>query len=161
MQRLALIAPLFASLLVASACHKGGGETTTPSDQPPPLAKHISIAWGIQKGDKGTDLYLALTDEVGKVQSHPLGTYPGACDVTTAAKTMNALTALRCMDGATGTELHAVTQGGDKIIVLKLRVDEGVTPDPMDRAEVATINVPLGVGISVDPVQATTGAPGQ
>lgn len=158
MQRLALIA----LLSLVSACPKGDGASTTPdTTQPPPLAKRVSIAWGIQKAAKGTDLYLALTDEVGKVQSHPLGNYAGSCDVTAPGKEMNALTALRCMDGATGWELHAVTQGGDKIIVLKLRVDEGVTPDPMDRSEVTTVNVPLGVAISVDPVQATTGAPGQ
>ena len=156
-------------LVAALAACSGGAksETTTPgsgSDGPVRLAKRVSLAWGIQPttsdGEAMADLYLALTDETGKVASHELGRWKGVCAVATPAKDMNALTAMRCVNGATGTELQVVTQGGDQIIVLKLGIDEGVTPDPMSREQVKSIAVPLGVAISVDTIQSTTGAPG-
>jgi hypothetical protein len=163
MQRLSL---LVASVLVA--CSGGGGSsgTTTPEDNgPPPLAKRISLSWGVQAtqqgGDAMADLYLALTDETGKVASHELGRYKGVCEVVTPGAGMNALMAMRCNTGGTGTELHVVQQGGEQLIILKLGVDQGVASDPMAREEVKRINIPLGVAVSVDPVQSTTGAPGE
>lgn len=156
------------SLMVLTfACSsRGKYDSTLPAGEssgPPPLAKRVSLAWGIQpttSGEPMADLFLALTDETGKVASHELGRWKGACEVVTPAKEMNALTAMRCTTGATGTELQVTTQGGDKIIVLQLGIDDGVTPDPMAREEVKTISVPLGVAISVAPIQSTTGAPG-
>ena len=35
----------------------------------------------------------------------------------------------------------------DEIIVLKMRVDDGVTPDPMAREEVTRVKVPTGIAI--------------
>lgn len=131
---------------------------------PAPLAKRISLAWGIQpttvNNEAMADLYLALTDERGQVASHELGRWKGTCEVIVPAADMHALTGMRCRNGGTGTELHVTTQGGDTIIVLQMGWDEGAPSDPMAREEVKRISVPLGVGISVDPVLSTTGAPG-
>lgn len=141
-------------------------ETTGPGSGsgPAPIAKRISIAWGIQAttvgGEAMAELYLALTDERGQVASHELGRWKGTCDVIVPAADMHALTGMRCKTGGTGTELHVTTQGGDTIIVLKMGWDEGAPADPMARDEVKRISVPLGVAISVDPVLSTTGAPG-
>ncbi|MGE0404311.1 MAG: hypothetical protein AB7T06_46810 [Kofleriaceae bacterium] len=131
---------------------------------PAPLAKRISLAWGIQpttvNNEAMADLYLALTDERGQVASHELGRWKGTCEVIVPTADMHALTGMRCRNGGTGTELHVTTQGGDTIIVLQMGWDEGAPSDPMAREEVKRISVPLGVGISVDPVLSTTGAPG-
>jgi hypothetical protein len=131
---------------------------------PAPIAKRVSLAWGIQPikvgADDMADLYLALTDERGQVASHELGRWKGTCEVIVPAPEMHALTGMRCKTGGTGSELHVTTQGGDTIIVLKMGWDEGAPQDPMAREEVKRISVPLGVAISVDPVLSTTGAPG-
>jgi hypothetical protein len=127
---------------------------------PAPLAKRLSLSWGIQTAGDGADLYLALTDERGQVASHELGRWKGTCEVITPSQDMHALSGMRCKTGGTGHELHVVTQGGDTIIVLKMTWDEGAPPDPMAREEVKRISVPLGVAISVDPIASTTGAPG-
>jgi hypothetical protein len=46
--------------------------------------------------------------------------------------------------GPTGTELHAVIEHGEDIVVLKLGIDEGVRQDPMAREEVTRVKVPPG-----------------
>jgi len=156
--------PVFAivAALVGSACP--GPAAKDPTDGtgsgPPPLAKKVALSWGVQAQGEMTDLYLALRDETGSSASHELGRWKGACEVITPAPEMNALSGVRCKTGGTGSELHVVTQGGDKIIVLKMGWDEGAPQDPMSREEVKTISVPLGVAISVDPIVSTTGAPG-
>jgi hypothetical protein len=130
---------------------KGNQPTTTTTgtgDPTAPVAKRILVSWGVQPADQQmTDVFLALTDETGKVVSHPLGRWKGSCTPGTPAPEMKALTALVCRTGGTGTELHAVTQGGAEIIVLYMRFDEGVTPDPMAREEVKRIKVPVGAAI--------------
>ena len=161
---------IVAAILLATAVAGCPGPATTDpvvtgsGSGPAPLAKRISLAWGIQPtavgGEAMADLYLALTDERGQVASHELGRWKGTCDVVIPAADMHALTGMRCKTGGTGTELHVTTQGGDTIIVLKMGWDEGAPLDPMAREEVKRISVPLGVAISVDPVLSTTGAPG-
>ncbi len=160
--------PIVAAILFALAGCSGPAKTdpgTTPgSSGPPPLAKRVTLAWGIQPvtvgGEPMADLYLALTDERSQVTSHSLGRWKGACEVIIPSREMNALTGMRCKTGGTGTELHVTTQGGDTIIVLKMGWYEGAPEDPMDREEVKRIGVTLGVAIHVDPVLSTTGAPG-
>jgi len=153
-----------ASILVLglSGCPKKNEDTTPGTGSgsgPAQLAKKVSISWGIQPAGEMADLYLALTDETGRVASHSLGRYKGTCAVTAPSAGMNALTAVTCRTGGTGTELHVVTQGGDTIIVLQMGIDEGVTPDPMSRQEVKRIKIPLGAAIEVEPIVSTTGAP--
>jgi hypothetical protein len=152
--------------ILLSAC-PGPAKTDTGTGSgsgPAPIAKRISLAWGVQaamqNGQPVADLYLALTDERGQVASHELGRWPGACEVIIPTADMHALTGMRCKNGGTGTELHVTTQGGDTVIVLKMRWDEGAPADPMAREEVKRISVPLGVAISVDSVLSTTGARG-
>lgn len=142
---------------------KGKGTEEPGTQEPPPLAKKISISWGLSPTSRGghamTDVYLAMTDETAKQTSHSIGVFEGVCAVRSPDKEMNALTGIRCDTGGTGTELHAIAQGGDQIVILKMLWAEGATPDPMAREEVTRFRVPLGVAIYVDPVAATTGAP--
>ncbi|HMG56265.1 MAG TPA: hypothetical protein VK601_22350, partial [Kofleriaceae bacterium] len=81
--------------------------------------------------------------------SHPLGRYKGKCAVIVPAAEMKAVTGVACRTGATGTELHAVIQGGADIVILQLGVDEGVKQDPMARKEVARVKVVVGTKIEV------------
>jgi len=50
------------------------------------------------------------------------------------------------LEAAGGTELHAVVNDAD-IVVLKLKVQVGVTPDPMAREEVTRVKAPPGAAI--------------
>lgn len=134
----------------------GGAQAPTGTgEREPTIAKKVGVSWGIEKHPEGADamadVFLATTDETGKQVSHPLGRYKGECAVITPAADMNAPTGVACRTGATGTELHAVVQHGDEIVVLKLGIDDGVKPDPMAREVVTTIKVPLGAKIEVTP----------
>lgn len=120
----------------------GGSGTSEPV-----LAKKLSVAWGISQQGETADLYLQITDETGKQVSHELGNWKGTCAPDKAQDNMNALIAVSCRTGGTGTQLQAIRQGGDQIVVVKLTIDEGVMPDPMAREEVKRIKVPLGVAI--------------
>ena len=121
------------------------GSTTAPGA--PVIAKRVALSWGIEKQGELADVFLATTDETGKQISHPLGRYKGDCTVITPAKEMNAVTGVACRTGGTGTELHAVIQGGADVIVLKLGITPGVTPDPMGREEILRVTVPPGAKI--------------
>lgn len=133
-------------LVVLAACPSKKGATTTGSDSGPVLTKKISVAWGIQQGATSAEIFLQTTDETGKQVSHPIGTFKGTCSAVTPAEAMKAVIAVQCKDGATGTELDAVVQH-PSIIVLKSRIDDGVTPDPMAREEVTRVAVPTGAAI--------------
>lgn len=121
----------------------GSGEVSAPG------AKKVAVSWGIEKHGEMADVFLATTDETGKQVSHPIGRYKGDCQVITPAQEMKAATGVACRTGATGTELHAVIEGGEDIVVLQLGIDEGVKQDPMARKEVARIKVPPGAKIEV------------
>ena len=123
--------------------------STTGSGGEPIVAKKVVVSWGIEKHGETADLFLATTDETGKQVSHPLGRYKGDCAVITPAKEMNAATGLACRTGGTGTELHAVIEHGEDIVVLQSGINEGVKPDPMARQEIARIKVALGTKIEV------------
>ncbi len=111
------------------------------------IAKKLSLSWGITQEGEMADLYLQTTDETGKQVSHELGRWKGTCAPAIAAANMKALIALDCRTGGTGTELQAIQQGGDEIVIMKLGIDEGVLPDPMAREEVKRIKIPLGIAI--------------
>ena len=136
-------------VLLVSACpgkNKKGPTTGNGSGEPAVLAKKIVVSWGITQVATDADLFLQTTDETGKQVSHPVGNFRGTCSAVTPAPEMKALIAVRCKDGATGTEVQAVHQN-DNVIVVKLRVDEGVTPDPMAREEITRIAIPVGVAV--------------
>ena len=139
-----------AGLLTSVGC---GGKQASPSNagsgvsETSVIAKKIAVSWGIQQNGEMADIFLATTDETGKQVSHQVGTYKGACTVFTPATEMNALTGVQCKAGDGGTELHAVTRGGDEIVVLQMGISK--TPDPMAREEVTRVKVPLGVKIEV------------
>ncbi|HET9626448.1 MAG TPA: hypothetical protein VFP84_34035 [Kofleriaceae bacterium] len=143
---------LLALISISGAC--GGAAQQTPAGEPM-IAKKVGVSWGIEKhdetGEAMADVFLATTDETGKQVSHPLGRYKGACEVITPAADMNAPTGVACRTGGTGTELHAVIQHGDEIVVLKLGLNEGAKPDPMAREVVTSVKVPLGAKIEVTP----------
>jgi len=145
MTRLAIALALFG----LAAC-PGPKKPTTTTDQgtgEPVLAKKLSIAWGITQQGEMADLFLQVTDETGKQVSHELGRWKGTCAPDKAQDNMKAMIALSCRTGGTGTQLQAIQQGGDEIVIMKLGIDEGVMPDPMAREEVKRIKVPLGVAI--------------
>lgn len=146
----------FALLTVAALGCGGKNQPTTPgttagSAGTAPMARKVTVGWGAEVVGDHADVFLALTDETGKSVSHPLGRWKGTCAPHTPGPEMKALTGMLCRTGGTGTELHAVTQGGDQIIVLYMRYDEGVAGDPMGREEVKRITVPLGVAIEAAP----------
>jgi hypothetical protein len=144
---------LVIALVFVLSCGGAGKPVPTAAsgDGAPIVAKRIAVSWGIEKQGPDpammADIFLATTDETGKQVSHPLGRYKGACTVIAPAKEMNAISGVACRTGGTGTELHAVVEHGEDIVVLKLGIDEGVTPDPMARAEVARVKVPPGAKI--------------
>lgn len=151
MMRLPLAFVALAGLATLAACPSKKAATTTGgtgsgSDTGPVLTKKISLSWGIQQGATSGEIFLQTTDETGKQVSHPVGTFKGTCSAVTPAEAMKAILAVHCKDGATGIELDAVVQMGS-VIVLKLRIDDGVTPDPMAREEVTRIPVPTGAAI--------------
>jgi hypothetical protein len=135
-----------AFLAACSGAAKPDSKTGT-SEAPPIIAKRVALSWGIEKQGEMADLFLATTDETGRQVSHSLGRYKGTCAVITPAPAMNAITGVACRTGGTGTELHAVVERGEEIIVVKLGIDEGVTPDPMARQEVMRVKVPRGTKI--------------
>jgi hypothetical protein len=138
------------SLLVAIAVACSGKskqDATSPDDgSGPVLAKKLHLSWGIRAQSGSADVFLQTTDETGRQVSHPLGKFAGQCERFAPAEAMRALTGVRCMDGATGVELHAVVRDAN-IIVLRLRVDDGVTPDPMAREELTRIKFPVGAAV--------------
>ncbi len=144
MTRLVIALALFG----LTACPGPAKPTTGGSGSGEPvLAKKLSLSWGISQQGEMADLFLQVTDETGKQVSHELGRWKGTCAPDKAQDNMNALIALSCRTGGTGTQLQAIRQGGDQIVVVKLGIDEGVMPDPMAREEVKRIKVPLGVAI--------------
>jgi hypothetical protein len=142
---------LLLTLALVAACGGKAKPASTTGDAPPILAKKVALSWGIEKQGEMADLFLATTDETGKQISHPLGRYKGDCSVITPAKEMNALSGIACRTGGTGTELHAVVEQGEDIVVLQLGIDQGVTPDPMARQEIKRVKVPGGAKIEVAP----------
>lgn len=140
---LALLAACGGAKPAGTAAGHGGGSGEVSS----PLAKKVAVSWGIEPHGSSAEIFLATTDETGKQVSHPVGSYPGSCAVITPSREMNAVSGVACRDGATGTELHAVIQNNEDIVVLKLRTDEGVRQDPMAREEVARVKVPVGAKI--------------
>ena len=141
-----MVRPVIALALVV-ACSGARTGKTGPGE--PPIAKKVAVSWGIEQHGETADVFLATTDETGKQVSHSLGSYKGICMVITPAREMNAVTGVACRTGGTGTELHAVIQGGEDIVILKLGIDQGVKPDPMAREEVTRVKVPLGAKIQV------------
>lgn len=143
MTRLVIVLALISACSAAPRPAGGTGE--------PMIAKRVAVSWGIEKasqdGERMSDIFLATTDETGKQVSHPIGRYKGECTVIVPAKEMNALSGVACRTGGTGTELHAVVEHGDSVVILQLGIREGAAPDPMAREEVTRVKVPLGAKI--------------
>ena len=139
-------------LVVTAACSgKSKSSSTTgagsgSASSGPVLAKVVHLSWGIQQGTTSAEMFLQTTDETGRQVSHPLGTFKGTCSANTPAPEMKAIIGALCKEGGLGTELHAVVQGS-QIIVLKMRADEGVPADPMAREEVTRIGFPTGAAV--------------
>ncbi len=138
-----------ASVLLALAC-SGKAKPVTTGGGDPTLVKKVSVSWGFSAEGEMTDVFLALTDETGKQVSHPLGRYKGTCAKISPPAEMNALTGVGCVTGGGGTELHAVLQGNE-IIVMQMGTSPGATPDPMAREEIKRVAYPVGAGIEAAP----------
>ena len=161
---IALASAVLGSVLASGCSGAAKQDTTTTgsgpgSNEPARLVKKVMVSWGISPVGEMADVFLATTDETGKQVSHSIGRYKGTCTVFTPAAEMNAITGVQCKAGGGGTELHLVVQGGEELIVLQMPFTEGAPQDAMNRKEIIRIKVSRGIGIQVDPVQATTGAP--
>src|SRR6266850_3137046 len=150
MMRLGII---FACAALAACGGKAKQDTTGAGSGSAPAiyAKKLALSWGIQQnGPAKNDVFLQTTDETGKQTSYPLGTYDGTCKIFTPAAEMKAVSGVSCtVDGnPAATELHAVVQGED-IIILKLATQQGSAPDPMSRTEVTRVSAPVGSKVEV------------
>jgi hypothetical protein len=137
----------FVALALAVGC---SGKAKPPKTTESPLAKRVTLSWGFQPEGEMTDVFLATTDETAKQVSHPIGRYKGKCDKITPAKEMNAITGVACTTTGGGTELHAVVQD-NQVIIMMMGTNPGATPDPMAREEVTRVGVPLGAAIDAAP----------
>ena len=139
----------FALALALAAC--GGSskkeDTTTGGGGTPIIAQRISLSWGVTPQGEMADLFLQTTDETGHQVSHELGRWKGTCTKVDPAPAMNALIALDCRTGETGTQLQALLHGGDEVVIMKLGIEGGVAGDPMGREEVKRIKIPLGAKV--------------
>ena len=135
-------------IVLVAACSGGkkNQDTTATGSGSALYAKKISVSFGISPKGSSAEVFLQTTDETGKQTSYPVGTYEGTCQVIKPAEEMKALTGVNCTAGNAGTELHAVVSDAD-IVVLKLKVQVGVTPDPMAREEVTRVKAPAGASI--------------
>ncbi|MBA3453208.1 MAG: hypothetical protein H0T42_08960 [Deltaproteobacteria bacterium] len=165
---IALASAAFGSIVALGCGGSAKQDTTTTagsgagSNEPAHLVKKVQVSWGISPvgpTQEMADVFLATTDETGKQVSHSIGRYKGTCSVFSPAADMNAITGVQCKAGGGGTELHLVVQGGEHLIVLQMPFTEGAPQDAMNRKEITRVKVSRGIGIEVDPVQATTGAP--
>jgi hypothetical protein len=149
-----MIALAFALALIAACSGKSKQATTGAGSGAPLLVKKVSLSWGFQAEGQGdaqmTDVFLATTDETGKQVSHPVGRYKGTCTKITPAKEMGAVTGVACTTSGGGTELHAVVQS-NQVVIMQMGTTPGATPDPMAREEVKRVGVPLGAAIEVAP----------
>ena len=109
-------------------------------------AKKVLVGWGITPQGASTEVFLQTTDETGKQVSHTVGAFEGSCKVIEPVEAMKALSGVSCTLPTGNIELHAVAAEPD-IIVLRLKVEPGVTPDPMSREEVTRVKVPVGASI--------------
>ena len=140
---------LAATLAIASAAWACGGPKEPQGPKgPPPIPKRIALSWGQEQHGDQTEVFLQLTDETGKQISYSVGSYPGVCTVKEPAPDMNAQIGIACLAANKDTELHAVVQR-DEVIVLKLKLDGGLAPDPMAREEVKRVKAPGGAAIQV------------
>jgi hypothetical protein len=159
MMRLTLI---LAAALAAASC--GSRRTQTRGDEPasaknqpdagPPLPiKQVLIAWALVPSESGptrTTVSLALTDEMGRVTNHPLGTYDGTCTDVGGIELYSADAAVTCGQGGKGVQLHAVAGRGE-VLVYAMDIAEGTEPDPMARRQIADVDVPIDAKVSAQP----------
>ena len=142
-------------VLIAASCSGGKKSSSTPSSGTGSgtavLVKKIALSWGITPKGELADIFLETTDETGKQVSHSVGSYKGDCKPFKPAAEMNAVTGVQCTTGGGGTEIHAVVQGGEEIVVLQVGTDPGRAPDPMARKEVTRVKIPLGIAVEVAP----------
>ena len=124
-----------ATLLLVMACSGSTKKGPAAGSGQAIYAKKTSVAWGID----GDNVFLQLTDETGKQQSFPVGTYQG-CQKVTPKPEMKSPIGVSCL----GVELDAVISA-DEIIVLK-----GNGTDPMSREEVTRVKAPGGSAVVVD-----------
>jgi hypothetical protein len=141
------------SLVMIAACGGGKQASSTPGggSGTPILVKKIVLSWGLTPKGELADIYLATTDETGKQVSHSVGSYKGPCVAFTPTPEMNAVTGGQCTTGGGGTDLHAVVQGGEEIVVLQLGTNPGQPLDPMSRVEISRIKIPLGIAVEAAP----------
>ncbi len=130
-----------------AACGSSSKGAATPGDGEEIIIKKAQLGWGIKAVGDGAEVYLAITDEMGRATSHPLGRYDGECSVIPGGRpSTGAITAVLCKRGEVGVELDAIVRPG-VIIVLKMGYAAGAEPDPLSGEEIEHIQVPMGAKI--------------
>jgi len=138
---------LLIALALISCSGKGKQPTTAGTGSGSAvLSKRVAVSWGVQPEGELADVFLELTDETGKQVSHPVGRYKGTCEKFTPAKEMGAISGVNCTTGGGGTELHAIVQQSE-VVVMQMGTEAGKTPDPMARDEVKRVAIPIGAAI--------------
>ena len=137
---------VIAALLVVGGGGCSGKAVPVVHGEPIP-PKRISVSWGLQPEGAATEVFLALTDETGKQVSHPVGRFKGACETITPDKAMHAIAGAACKTGGGGTELHAVVQGSEILVMQVTVLVDKTTPDPMAREEIMRVGFPLGAAV--------------
>ncbi len=139
-----LAGALTAAVASCGSTSKGSSGTGEPEEI---IVKKASLAWGIKPAGDGAEVFLAVTDETGRVTSHPLGRYDGECAAIDGGRpSTGALLAVLCKRGDVGVELDAIPRPG-VIIVLKFPYVEGADPDPLAGQEIEHVEVPVGAKI--------------
>ncbi len=129
---------------------KAATGTTEPTDGTPVKIKRVTLSFTSTDATpmgataKKSAVYLQLIDENGQTVSHQLGTFEGTC--TAAVPAASVLAAMRCWSGDHGADL-GVTAQRNQILVTRLWLQEGVTPDPFAIAEISRLSVELGTKI--------------
>jgi hypothetical protein len=154
MRRQACFAGLFAaSFLGGVGCGARSSGTTAPpaaaGDESPGSTSQTLLGWGLEGWDPAvpgaqTKIFLAVTDQNGQTQSHPLENVAAAC-TPMAGNGRDVVIALSCLADGSGAELRAVYRGTG-VIVLRRRVrpDDNPADAELSFEEIARIAVPSG-----------------
>jgi hypothetical protein len=132
----------------ATACAGKAAPVEKPAELPalPVLVKKVALSWAFANKASATEVFLALTDETGKVKSNPVGTFEGQCSVVSVPAVANSITAASCTSGGIGFEIHAV-RGGAELIILKIPVAPGAQVDALAGSRLPSIPVPLDANV--------------
>lgn len=121
---------------------------------PPALEQVIAVDWGLEESDDPgsgalrTRVSLTLTDETGAATVEPIGDFAGRCSESGSGPGSrgDALLALSCRDGDSGTELR-LRRHVDALIVLRAPIGPDFTE--LSFEEAGRVAIPTGASVRV------------